>query len=205
MKERLFFPPVYMFIVTTVYGGVLIGLGTWANPRIEANQQFAFERAVLASHGLDQGSTAQLHQRFQDRFKEVEQPGFGTVYVLQEDGQTTGYAVPFEGRGFWAPIRGVIGFEPDRQTVTGLGFYDQSETPGLGAEIVKPYFRNAFDGKVIQSNGRPLRLVPPGQSTADNEVHAITGATQTSTRLEDILNDAIRRWQAAQDAPEATP
>ena len=205
MKERLFFPPLYMFIVTAISGSLLIGLGTYTAPQIEANQQLAFERAVLSVFELDEGPAAQFHKQFLDRFQKRQAPGFGTFYTRRDGEQLTGYAVPFEGQGFWAPIRGVIGLKPDGQTISGLAFYEQSETPGLGAEIVKPYFRNAFRGKVLDTGDKPLRLVPPGESPAGNEVHAITGATQTCTRLEDILNDTIRRWREARSSQEATP
>jgi hypothetical protein len=32
-----------------------------------------------------------------------------------------------------------------------------------------------------------------------SDVHAVTGATQTSTRLEKILNDALKKWRAELD------
>jgi major membrane immunogen (membrane-anchored lipoprotein) len=36
----------------------------------------------------------------------------------------------------------------------------------------------------------------PGDALGPSDVHAVTGATQTSVRLEKILNDALKKWRA---------
>jgi len=72
----------------------------------------------------------------------------------------------FEGQGFWARIRGIVGIAADRKTVTGITFYEQSETPGLGAEIVRPAFRNQFKGKLLAPKERPITMRRPGTTLA---------------------------------------
>ena len=84
-------------------------------------------------------------------------PSSGGAYTLKKDGQMAAYALPFEGQGFWACIRGIVGIAADKKTVTGITFYEQSETPGLGAEIVRPAFRNQFKGKVLAQKEKPIR------------------------------------------------
>ena len=118
--------------------------------------------------------------------------------MLKKDGQIAAYALPFEGQGFWARIRGIVGIAADKKTVTGITFYEQSETPGLGAEIVKPTFRNQFKGKVLARKDKPITMRRPGATLGESDVHAVTGATQTSVRVEEMMNRAIKTWQESQ-------
>ena len=78
--------------------------------------------------------------------------------------------------------------------IIGIAFYEQNETPGLGAQITKYAFKNQFNGKIISSSGKPINMRQPGSELGKSDVHAITGATQTSTRLEKIINDALIKW-----------
>ncbi|MBN1817101.1 MAG: FMN-binding protein [Sedimentisphaerales bacterium] len=205
MKEKSLFPVGYMFVITAVFSSVLIGLNAFTRGRVEANQRIAFERAVLEVFGLAQGGPSQIHERFVERISPPKKGSYDRTYVLKEGDTTKGIALPFEGQGFWAPIRGILGFQPDGKTITGISFYEQSETPGLGAEILKPYFREQFEGKTVSEMDKPVRLRPAGSSLDSNEVHAITGATQTCTRLERILNDAIKEWRSDSSDKGAAP
>jgi Na+-transporting NADH:ubiquinone oxidoreductase subunit NqrC len=65
----------------------------------------------------------------------------------------------------------------------------------LGAEITKPQFKNQFDGKRLAEGDVPMELKPAGTELDVNEVHAVTGATQTCTRLEGIINSALVEWR----------
>ena len=115
-----------------------------------------------------------------------------------------GYALPFEGQGFWAWIRGIVGIAADKKTVTGITFYEQSETPGLGAEIMRPAFRNQFKGKVLAQKEKPIAMRRPGATLGESDVHAVTGATQTSVRVEEMINQAIKDWQSKVGSAAAT-
>ncbi len=198
MREKRWFPILYMFGVTAFFSSIIIGFASVTRGRVEANEELAFERAVLGVvPGLSDArlSNAEVHPRFTEV---VEEPtaSSGGAYLVKKDGQVVVYALPFSGQGFWAPIGGILGIEPDRKTVTGIAFYEQNETPGLGAEIVKPPFRSQFKGKVLAAQGKPLGMKRPGAELDDSSVHAITGATQTSTRLDGIINAALTEWQS---------
>ena len=47
MKDRPFFAVIYMFAVTAFFSAVLIGFARLTRDRVDANQQLAFEKAVL--------------------------------------------------------------------------------------------------------------------------------------------------------------
>jgi len=195
MKNKPWFAVVYMFVVTAFFSSIVIGFAAFTKDRVEANKQIAFERSVLEVFDLAKGVAAgNIHSVFVEKIKEPDEKS-GGAYLYVEDGETKGYAVPISGKGFWAPIKGIIGVSADKKTVTGISFYEQNETPGLGAEIEQLDFRSQFEGKLLGEGDEVFGIVPLGTELADNQVNAISGATQTCTRLELIINENISMWR----------
>lgn len=60
-----------------------------------------------------------------------------------------GYVIPINGYGLWDAIYGYLGLKADANTVLGMTWYDQKETPGLGGNIALPKWQNQFRGKNI--------------------------------------------------------
>lgn len=198
MRDKPWYPVLYMFVATAFFSSILIGLSRFTIERVQANQRLAVEKAVLEALPIElppDASSLVLHQTFLERVTEPSAPS-GGAYELKEGEQVVAYAVPLEGKGYWDTIRGFIGIAADLKTVTGISFYEQNETPGLGAEIAQPPFRSQFPGKRIADGNRPMELLPTGSSLGESEVHAITGATQTSTRLEKIINEDLLSWRS---------
>ena len=192
MKEKPWFAVVYIFCLTAVLSFIVIGFAEITKERVEANKRLALERAVLEVFALaEDKSAAQLHQTFLDRTRSVDD---GEYYTLMENDTIIAFAVRVEGSGFWAPIKGVVGVSADRKSITGISFYEQNETPGLGGEIANLPFRRRFEGLLIASEGDPIGIKPFGADLAENEVHAISGATQTCIRLEAIINEDMSKW-----------
>jgi Na+-transporting NADH:ubiquinone oxidoreductase subunit C len=186
-----------MFCVTAVFSSIVIGFTRLTGERVEANQMLSFEKAVLSVlPGLYEEKLGRLetHNRFVESVGEPDASS-GEAYTLKEGGKIIAYAVPISGRGFWAPIKGVIGIKADGRTITGIAFYEQNETPGLGAEITKDSFRNQFRGKEISDSGEAINIRVPGATLGNSDVHAVTGATQTSSRVEKIINTALKKWR----------
>lgn len=201
MKDKAWYPILYMFIVTAVFSSVLIGLSRMTQERIQANEQIAFERAVLnalAIEGVSILSSPNVHALYVRDIQQADSAS-GSALRYVKDGTFVAYALPFEGQGFWAPIKGVIGIKPDKKTITGISFYEQNETPGLGAEIAKSAFCDQFKGKTINPAGKPLNIMTKaeGMPESSSEIEAVTGATQTSTRLEHMVNTALSSWRDA--------
>lgn len=197
IRKQSWFPILYMFFVTALFSSIVIGLTRLTSERVEVNEKLAFERAVLSVlPGMDVETLTNLeiHNKFIDTVNEPDESSKG-AYTAKRDGQIIAYVLPISGQGFWAPIKGVIGIETNTKTITGIAFYEQNETPGLGAEITKAPFRNQFEGKVISSEGQPIDFRRPGTTLGDSEVHAVTGATQTSSRLEIIINTELKKWR----------
>jgi RnfABCDGE-type electron transport complex G subunit len=197
MKEKRWFPVIYMFVITLIVSSAVIGFSQYTQERVQANRQLNFEIAVLkVLPGLYDSnlSSIELHKKFQDTVDEPTDKTAG-AYVLKKNREILAYALPVEGQGFWAQIKAVIGTGPDMKTITGFVVYEQRETPGLGAEISKKEFTNQFDKLEISANGKPVTFRRPGEQLLPGQVHAVTGATQTSTRLEKIINDSLEKWR----------
>jgi Na+-transporting NADH:ubiquinone oxidoreductase subunit C len=197
MKTNRWFSIFYMFVVTAFFSAIIISLSIATREQVKANETLALEKAVLQvlPELYEEGmSGAQIHQRFTEK---VDQPSeeTGNAWAMKKNGGSQAYAVPLSGQGFWATIKGVIGVSEDRKTVTGLAFYEQTETPGLGAEIAKASWRKQFNGKKLADGEKVLTMKRPGEPAGEHEVNAVTGATQTSVRLAKIIDDSVTQWR----------
>lgn len=193
-----------MFAITAVCSGILIGFNELVKPLIEANKSFAFEQAVLKTLPIEikNLSNLELHEIFTTQLTLDSNSG---AYQYNKDGKLSGYALPISGKGFWAKIEGVIGIASDNRTIMGIAFYQQSETPGLGAEIEKLSFTSQFSkdkARKIAITENPIELISAGQSLNQNQVYAVTGATQTCSRLEKFMNKALTDWRDKKMKPE---
>jgi Na+-transporting NADH:ubiquinone oxidoreductase subunit NqrC len=172
IRKQFWFPIVYMFCVTAFFSSIVIGLTRFTSERVETNEKLAFERAVLSvlpEIEVEKMTRSEIHSTFVQSISEPDESSTG-AYTAKRNGQVTAYVLPLSGQGFWAPIK-------------------------LGAEIAKAPFKNQFRGKVISSQDKPIDIRRPGMVLGDNEVHAVTGATQTSSRLEIIINNALTQWR----------
>jgi len=65
----------------------------------------------------------------------IRMPNYGIVYFVKDGDRVEQLVIAVEGLGMWGTIYGFLSLAPDGNTVRGLTFYDQRETPGLGGEI----------------------------------------------------------------------
>lgn len=197
IRDRAWFPIIYMFVITLLLSAVLILFGSATRQRVKNNERIAYERAVIQSLPIDlpaRLSTSQIHQIYITNVYDTTEASAGALRYIKHD-TLVGYALPIQGPGFWAPIKGVIGIAADGKTITGVSFYEQNETPGLGGEITKMEFREQFVGKQISQSGMPVQFRAATDPLDENSVHAITGATQTSNRLSRFLNEQLAIWR----------
>lgn len=106
-----------------------------------------------------------------------------------------GYVIPVNGYGLWDAIYGYIAIEPDGETVIGISWYDQKETPGLGAGISEAYWQDLFPGKLIfQQN-------PSGKTDLKT---APIGIIVVRGRVSDVLGDSPKSKSAVDGMAGAT-
>jgi Na+-transporting NADH:ubiquinone oxidoreductase subunit C len=195
MKDKPWYAVVYMFLITAFFSSVVIGLAKFTEEKVEANRQLAFKKAVLQVCGLAKDKPdSQLHEIFLNRIQ-ISKDSDRVLIVINKEDKSIGYVVLVDGKGFWAPIKGVLGLAKDKQTITGIAFYEQNETPGLGGKIMDDEFREKFVGKKLAHKDQALEIKPLAAELSENQVHAITGATQTCGRLEKLINDSIKQWR----------
>jgi Na+-transporting NADH:ubiquinone oxidoreductase subunit C len=125
-----------------------------------------------------------------------------TIYQSRENNKVTGYAIPIAGKGLWGTMYGYFAIEPDAETVKGITFYKHKETPGLGAEVDKDWFKNNFIGKKLtDKNGELVSIevvkgyVSKTDPEAPHKVDGISGATITGTGLTTFLKSDLEKYE----------
>ena len=105
------------------------------------------------------------------------------------------YIVPVYGCGLWGPIWGYVAFDANGSTIYGAYFAQQSETPGLGAEIEKAAFSSQFEGKdIFSKRGRfeSVVICKPGREPRSGSwVHGVSGSTVTSQGVSRMLRERL--------------
>ena len=120
---------------------------------------------------------------------------FSVVYLVDgDDGRLQTLILPVRGYGLWSTLHGFIALQSDLKTVTGFGFYQHAETPGLGGEVDNPRWKALWPGKqVLDDAGQPaIRIVKgtvdPASPQALHQVDGLAGATLTSKGVDHLLH-----------------
>ncbi len=130
----------------------------------------------------------------------AEKPKAGKkLYKYVKDGKLQGVGFVESKLGYGYNKSSVMSFficvEPDLETLKGIEVLDHSETPGLGGRITEDQFKKQFIGKKL----KPKLMVVSGRNAeGENEVDAITGATNTSRGIESFINDAMKEFWEGQ-------
>jgi Na+-transporting NADH:ubiquinone oxidoreductase subunit C len=183
-----FWSVVFMLLISSLCAGILEFVHLSTRDRVERNEALALQREVLAAFGLLAPGAApdQIKSQFESSVDTEENNG-RVRWILKTGDRAGSLAFPIEGMGFWATIHAIVAVGRDGRTITGIRFYKHGETPGLGGRISEAWFMKQFQGKRLGAD-TPLRLVKPGEPRGENDVDAITGATQTSSKVQRLLN-----------------
>ncbi len=126
-----------------------------------------------------------------DVAKIIRRPNKVPVYMVKnEAGQLDSVVLPVNGAGLWDMMKAFIAVEADGNTVRSMIYYDQKETPGLGAEVLNPKWKALWAGKkLFDASGAPaIKIVKGGASQGDvHGVDALSGATLTSNGVQNTL------------------
>lgn len=110
------------------------------------------------------------------------------VYLAKnEQGQVESLILPIYGQGLWSTMYAFLAVAPDGQTVKGITYYDQGETPGLGGEVENPAWRGLFAGKkLFDADGKLALRVIKGHAPqgSEHEIDGLSGATLTSNGVQ---------------------
>ena len=117
----------------------------------------------------------------------------GKIFILRNDDYSINKLIlPIRGYGLWGTLYGYISIENDFNTIAGIEFYDHKETPGLGAEVDNPKWKNLWPGKEIYQNGEVSLTVIKGKvdnndKNALYEIDGLSGATITSRGVTNMI------------------
>jgi len=117
----------------------------------------------------------------------------GKIFILRNDDYSINKLIlPIRGYGLWGTLYGYISIENDFNTIAGIEFYDHKETPGLGAEVDNPKWKNLWPGKEIYQNGEVSLTVIKGKvdnndKGAQYEIDGLSGATITSRGVTNMI------------------
>lgn len=116
------------------------------------------------------------------------------LFIAEKDGKKS-YIIPIVGKGLWGPIWGNICLDEDMRTIKGASFGHQGETPGLGAEIIQPFFINRWIGEEVaneEGDFQKFEIVKDGSGAMPSKVDGITGGTITSKGVEEMVNRCVQ-------------
>ncbi|MBY7783864.1 Na(+)-translocating NADH-quinone reductase subunit C [Vibrio fluvialis] len=122
-----------------------------------------------------------------DVAKIIRRANTGIVYLVKDGDKVSKVILPVHGNGLWSMMYAFVAVETDGNTVSGITYYQQGETPGLGGEVENPAWRAQWVGKkLFDENHKPAIKVVKGGAQAGSEhgVDALSGATLTSNGVQ---------------------
>ena len=172
-----------------------------------------FEKANIneEQYLVDYKKTGYYKQKLKLLYKIL--PETAIIEKSPEKLKPIGYVIPVNGYGLWDAIYGYLAIKPDGDTVIGISWYDQKETPGLGANIAEAEWQSLFPGKDIfqpSATGKtdfrtaPLGIVVVKGKVSDilgdspkakSAVDGMAGATLTGNGVTDAYRDVLAAYR----------
>lgn len=131
------------------------------------------------------------------------------LFLYNHDGAEQ-IIIPLFGAGLWDAIGGFLALQSDQNTVAGAVFTHVGETPGLGAEIARPWFQDQFIGEKILKDGQFESItVLKGRGNqlakaSEYHVDGISGATITGDGVDDMLENCLVNYMPYFNQTKAT-
>jgi Na+-transporting NADH:ubiquinone oxidoreductase subunit C len=126
-----------------------------------------------------------------DYGKIFNRANYGLIYMVKSGEQFDRMILPIHGNGLWSMMYAFVAVKPDGNTVDGIVYYEQGETPGLGGEVENPNWRAQFVGKkLFDDNFKPAIKIVKGGAPAGSAhgVDGLSGATLTSVGVQNQFN-----------------
>lgn len=170
-------PVLVLFLICLIVAGLLGGTNALTKDPIEEQSQLKAQQARQTV--LPQAKS----------FKQVELSDTDAqcYAALNEDEQILGYTITTAAKGYGGDVQVMTGIDAAEGKITGVSILSQSETPGLGANAVKPEFTGQYKQALPESGFNVIKNAQP----KDGEIEAMTGATITSKAVTDAVNEAV--------------
>lgn len=178
-----------VIIVTFILISILAILYSFTQQRIKINESLFKKKAILLAAGFTlpfkYNDLIDLYNSSIKEFlikNDLEIYSFYNKELADSDIFAKGYVLVFKGPGLWGEITVALAFGKDLQTISGIEFINQNETPGLGGRITESWFKKQFRGKK-----NIVKLVSEKEIPSDDEISAITGATNTTKYVLNLI------------------
>ena len=128
-----------------------------------------------------------------DSVKIGSREDYSVVYIVRDGSEIDKLILPVRGYGLWSTLYGFIALDSNLNTVSGLGFYQHGETPGLGGEVDNVEWKQIWIGKeVYNADGDVALSVIKGQvddsrDGSEHQVDGLSGATLTSKGVHNLV------------------
>jgi Na+-transporting NADH:ubiquinone oxidoreductase subunit C len=131
----------------------------------------------------------------QDPAKIKRRVNYATVYMVEGEQGIEKIILPIKGYGLWSTLYGFIALESDLETVACIGFYEHTETPGLGGEVDNPKWKSSWIGKQAYNQGELAITVLKGKADmsragSESQIDGLAGATLTTRGVDNL----VRYW-----------
>ena len=173
---------VVLSIICTVCGIALSGFRDMTAERIE-NQILMNVQGPKVERVLE-GSENDL---IADRRK-IKINGEDVLLFIGKKGGKP-WAIAFEtiGKGFGGPIKVMIGFDTERDHLTGIQVVSHKETPGVGSKVTEDQFTQRFKGIQIDLEAAPDKRL-------GKKIDAISGATYSSKGVYEAIGKSLQLY-----------
>lgn len=160
----------------------------------------------------DYRKSGYYRQPYKLLYKIFENPRLDEKITDQQE-TIIGYVIPVNGMGLWDAIYGYLAVKTDGNTVIGISWYDQKETPGLGANISEADWQSQFPGKHLfqtsSLNDSSIQNDPLGiivvkgkvqdvlgnSPKAKSAVDGMAGATLTGNGVTNAYRDVLAAYR----------
>lgn len=203
-SETLFYPILFMALVSVVFVGILALMFRTSEAKIEAHRKDSYQRLVLQLCAQDIATatgksveevTADYPEAFEKYIVLDNSIPQRTSFKVMVGDTLLARCMDIGGKGLWGTMRALVTISNDLSQIKDFAIYEQMETPGLGARIEEEWYRTQFRGKRMIENGKTLsfELIPEDQvPTTDNQLRKVTGATITSNSVIKMLTSELR-------------
>lgn len=119
-------------------------------------------------------------------------PNHGIAYLVRKGDEVDQIVIAIEGLGMWGTIYGFMALAPDGNTIRGLTYYDQRETPGLGGEIANPSWQALWRGRKAYDEqwNAAIQVIKGSAGPPETDplhVDGLSGSTITSKAVTQLV------------------
>lgn len=198
MKDKIYVL-AFTLVITAVFTGVVSLMNAAVKDKIELNKKVAKQSVILGLLGknLENASDSEIEQIYKSEVVENKEP---EIYSLKNPSGSDIKIIMVSGQGFWGPIFGYMAIDIQKKVIAGVEFTNHNETPGLGGRISEDWFKQQFIGLSVdhkESNGKRIKMVAKVADSGDGikrEFDAITGATETSKSIQNLVNNSLDKY-----------